>query len=707
MTVVVRCPNPDCRAKSTVVESLGGNTVTCKKCGKRFIANPRQSAESSVEKRRPPTSGATQFSSLPADFGRYHVLKLLGQGGMGAVYLAEDSQLGRSVALKIPSFDASKSPRRVERFVREARSAAILHHPNICTVFDVGEIGSQPFITMAYIAGTPLDEMIDPEITLSQQRAAELTYKIAGALEHAHQKGIIHRDLKPANIMLSTDGEPVVMDFGLAKRATSVESNEAKLTRDGGIVGTPSYTSPEQVKGDDKSVGPTSDVYSLGVILFELLTGCPPYSGNVGVVLGQILAAAVPSVREFRSDVDPRLDAICQQAMAKEPAARFQSMGEFAAALMPFTGSEVSSHQRLAKPPSSASVPDQASGSLFDEFAKFADGPTEKSLKKTKRPPRTWFDELRRHATFIAVAVVAASLLALFAVIGPTSAPTHSAAPVSDTKRIQTVNESVPSQQNNVASLPHPEAVESNVQTTPAPSSLGTKFVLVPKGKSWLGGVEGQPGGTEVEIREDFYLGATEVTQGEWEQVMGKNPSYFSHHGAGKTDVKDLSDEYLQQCPVEMVSWKECQEFIRRLNEKERATGWVYRLPLEKEWEYACRGGPLANRSDSAFDFYFEPPSNVLLPEQASFGQRERRTSKVGSHPAGRLELSNMHDNVHEWCADELPRQNSNQGETPRVIRGGSWWSPPGFCRTVTRFIEASTSQRYNIGLRLARVRSD
>ena len=275
----------------------------------------------------PPASNANPFPVLPAEFGRYRILKLLGRGGMGAVYLAQDSQLGRQVALKVPFFDASESPQRAERFVREARSAAVLQHPNICTVFDAGQIDGRPFITMAYIAGTPLEEEIDPEAPMPQVRAAEIVRKIAVALEHAHRTGIVHRDLKPANVMMAAGGEPVVMDFGLAKRVADVDPNEAKLTRDGGLLGTPSYMAPEQCKGDVAAIGPATDVYALGVMLFEMLTGKTPYTGAMSVVIGRILTAPVPPVQEFRPDVDSRLDAVCRKAMAKAPAERFREHG--------------------------------------------------------------------------------------------------------------------------------------------------------------------------------------------------------------------------------------------------------------------------------------------------------------------------------------------------------------------------------------------
>ncbi len=291
---------------------------------------------------------------LPAEFGRYRILKQLGRGGMGAVYLAQDSQLGRQVALKVPFFKASESPQRVERFVREARSAAILEHPNICTVFDAGQIDGRPFITMAFLAGKPLEKAIDPEVPMPQVRAAEIVHKIALALEHAHRKGIVHRDLKPANIMLAASGEPVVMDFGLAKRVADVDPHEAKLTRLGGLLGTPSYMSPEQVKGEVSAIGPATDVYALGVLLFEMLTGNTPYSGSMGVVMAQILAAPVPPVKEFRADVDPRLDAICRKAMAKNPAERFPSMAALANVLGFYLKAPTSPQPPLSAPPVAA-----------------------------------------------------------------------------------------------------------------------------------------------------------------------------------------------------------------------------------------------------------------------------------------------------------------------------------------------------------------
>ncbi len=350
MAMLVQCPNPACKASCSVAEANSGAPVKCPKCNKPFLVKPTVDGQKRDTNNNQPASNANPFPVLPAEFGRYRILKLLGRGGMGAVYLAQDSQLGRQVALKVPFFGGSDSPQRAERFVREARSAAVLQHPNICTVFDAGQIDGRPFITMAYIAGTPLEQEIDPEAPMPQLRAAEVVRKIALALEHAHGKGIVHRDLKPANVMMAAGGEPVVMDFGLAKRVVDVDPNEAKLTRLGGILGTPSYMAPEQVKGESSAIGPATDVYSLGVMLFELLTGETPYTGAMAVVIGRILNAPAPPVKEFRPDVHPRLDAICRRAMAKAPADRFPSMAELADALGKYLQAPSASPPPLAAP---------------------------------------------------------------------------------------------------------------------------------------------------------------------------------------------------------------------------------------------------------------------------------------------------------------------------------------------------------------------
>ena len=270
--------------------------------------------------------------NFPDEFGRYAIKEQLGKGAMGAVFLARDTQLNRDVALKVPTFSDKSPGNMIERFYREARSAATLTHPNICPVYDVGEHAGIHFISMGYIEGRPLSAYIESGRKQPERQAAVVVKKLALALQEAHDKGIIHRDLKPANIMIDQRSEPIVMDFGLARITNDKE--EARLTREGTVMGSPAYMSPEQVEG--RNLGPQCDVYSLGVVFYELLTGQTPYQGTVVSVIGQILAANPKTPIELRPDLSPECSAVCLKAMASKQSERFQSMAEFAGALDAF-----------------------------------------------------------------------------------------------------------------------------------------------------------------------------------------------------------------------------------------------------------------------------------------------------------------------------------------------------------------------------------
>jgi len=268
--------------------------------------------------------------SVPKKLGRYQLLEELGRGGMGTVYLAEDTQLDRQVALKIPHFRAGENPDVLERFYREARAAAKIRHANLCPVYDVGEIDGFPYLSMAYIQGRSLARLLQGHVPLPQREAAEIVRKLALGVQEAHAQGVVHRDIKPSNVIVAPNGEPILTDFGLAR---TVEADRSKLTHFGVLVGTPAYMAPEQVEGDPEAVGPCSDVYSLGVLLYELLTGEVPFRGPLLSVVSQI-GRDRPEPPSLRcANLDSQLEAVCMKALAKDRVARYQSAGEMAAAL--------------------------------------------------------------------------------------------------------------------------------------------------------------------------------------------------------------------------------------------------------------------------------------------------------------------------------------------------------------------------------------
>jgi serine/threonine-protein kinase len=258
---------------------------------------------------------------------RYELEELVGSGGMSSVYRAHDRLLERSVALKILHEQYNRDDDYVERFRREARSVAQLTHPNIVTVIDRGEQDGRQFIVFEYVDGENLKQLVERQGPLGVRDAIELALQVARGLAFAHDQGLVHRDVKPQNVLLDADGRAKVTDFGIA-RSLDVDG----MTITGTIMGTSNYIAPEQARG--QPVDEQTDVYSLGCVLFELLSGEPPFEGdNFVAVAMRHVNDPVPSVRDFRPDVPARLDWTIQRAMAKDHEERFDSMAEFAAEL--------------------------------------------------------------------------------------------------------------------------------------------------------------------------------------------------------------------------------------------------------------------------------------------------------------------------------------------------------------------------------------
>jgi formylglycine-generating enzyme required for sulfatase activity/WD40 repeat protein len=627
-----------------------------------------------------------------------------------------------------------------------------LRQPNICPVFDVGQIDGKHYISMAYIEGRPLSAFIQPDKPQTERQILIVIRKLALALQEAHDHGIVHRDLKPANIMVDKKGEPIIMDFGLAQQTR--REGDIRLTQTGNILGTPAYMSPEQVEGEPENIGPPTDQYSLGVILYELLTRQLPFRGSVIAVMGQILTKDVTPPSQLRPDVDPRIEAACMKMMAKKPSERFASLKAVAdelATILKKPAAKTTSSQadanasqvRQSLKPKAMTESDLAS---LEELARkcLARRDYEQAIQVIERIPEEKrnaglaalldnargkpaeiafgeggaarigiLDQFRRpfnDGGWIAWSVLAfggAVFAVMTGVIVIYLRKTAIVIDSDDPNMVVAVKGSkveITGSTTKVVQEPASAPGPKNTQQLPPTfkNNLGMEFVLVPKGKSWLGGGGGSTGVREVVIVHDFYLGKYEVTQEEWEKMARTTPSYFSRTGGGKALVKDIADAELRRFPVETVSWDDAQVFLERLNKEEKDAGWIYRLPKEAEWEYACRGGPLSDKLDSAYDFYFDKPTNQLLPEQANFDKRLNRTCKVGSYPPNRLGLYDMHGNVWEWCDNVEKTAN---GTSSREPRGGGWSTLPVSCTAAFRLGPARWEGR--VGLRVARVPVD
>ncbi len=287
-----------------------------------------------------------QKAKLPEIAG-YEVLELLGRGGMGIVVKARHLVLNRFEAIKIPLPHVLADPSDRERFLREARAAARLRHQHICPIHEVGETNGLPYIAMGYIEGETLQTLAQVHRPTAR-RAAEIVATIARAAGYAHEQGVIHRDIKPTNVTMdAAHDEPVLMDFGLAKELSDKSS---LLSQSGQVIGTPSYMSPEQAAGELERVGPHSDVYSLGAVLYHLLCGRPPFEGPVSDVLRHVISEDPAPVRRWVPRIHRDLETICLKALAKNPSRRYRTADELAEDLDRFNAGEAI----LARPESRA-----------------------------------------------------------------------------------------------------------------------------------------------------------------------------------------------------------------------------------------------------------------------------------------------------------------------------------------------------------------
>ncbi len=579
----------------------------------------------------------------PRLIGRYEVLSVLGSGTFGRVYLCFDPEVERYVAIKTPILP----PESQREFLREARIVAKLRHPNICPVYDVGVQNDLPFIVMHYVSGGTLEKMLERG-PLTQSKALRIAGQIAKGLEASHAKGVFHRDLKPANVLFDEDANELLLtDFGIARW------NESGTATSGGVKGSPAYMAPEQwgPGGQFGDISARTDVYSLGVLLFRMLTGGLLFTGNAPEQMFHHCFIAPRRLSEVRPDLDPRLDAICLKALAKQPADRYGSAKDFAGSIAEYLRQPAPvSLPVVVPPPRTPEVELPLPGGLTMAFCWIPKGECQLGSPQTEKKRQADEDEERRGKF-----VTEGFWMGKYPV---TQAEWRAITDVTDKSRFS--------------------------------AKLSSK-------SPWFWG--------SLRLKQTF-VGHV---------ITGDSPSYFQVGKGGADEVEGLDTTQfpVESVSWDMICGKDgkCGQdtFLGRLN----ALGGVakifgkgagkFSLPHEDQWEYACRGG-LGNRQP----FYFGTELNGLqanIDGNHPFGTsvkgpyKERPTpggfytAKALLHPWG---LFDMHGNVWEWCENRYDR-----ASVSRVLRGGSWFDLAHNCRAACRFYFAPDYGNDIVGFRL------
>lgn len=630
-----------------------------------------------------------ELPPLPASLGRYEIMKELGHGGMGVVYQAMDTQLKRTVAIKMLLASNMKDI-HIQRFAREAEITAKLSHPNIVQIHDFG-IRPQCYIIMEFIAGRSFHDLLqDKHYTL--RKKLEIFRQVCQAVDYGHQQNIIHRDLKPQNIMVTENNIAKVMDFGLAK---SLTVREMRLSQTGQVIGTIQYMSPEQADGD--KVDHRTDIYSLGVILYEILTGRTPYTSDNAVNMLSQLADEKPALpKALIRKIPKALQKICMKCLEKNPDDRY--------ATAQLLGDDIQAY--LENQPISISE--------------------NKILRRTSQ----WIHHHKSLVALVVVLICSAVIFPILYRIKKIENPTYQLpVEVWNACRYEYQGEAIldmtsdywcrlsPNQQSQYASQYQKGyaaakglTLEKTIPLVSLPSSAQHIVMrLIPPGRFWMGSPEDEPCHNivwqyvprekciqyfesdlsegprhRVVISRAYYLSKYECTQAQWMAVMGNNPAEFKNAG--------------QDSPVEKVTWDAIANGNASFCGK---TNLI--LPSECQWEYATRAGTIRMSYLGNFEIKGAFNAPELSPiawyggnsgvtyaggrDSRGWPQKEQNHTNAGTHPVGQKQpngfgLYDTLGNVLEWCGDAPRNYNIHDEYDPFLaknnaaafaFRGGCW----------------------------------
>lgn len=643
---------------------------------------------------------------IGADLGQYHVIEMLGKGGMATVYKATQSTINRTVAIKVLPRSFMHDDTFMLRFQREAELVARLEHFHILPIYDYGEYDGMPYIVMRYLDGGTLQDRIR-QGPLTSEETIRVVRQVADALDYAHTYNVIHRDIKPSNIMLDRAGNAYLTDFGIAKMGEGT----SQLTGSG-IVGTPAYMAPEQTKQGPPA--PSADVYALGVTLFEMITGQVPFSADTPIAqILMHLQDPVPSLRDIRSDFPVQLDDVLQRAMAKSPGDRYAKASDLAKALEQVgasggwtwaQGTPIATAQtmQIGMPAQS----DQAGDGGTMQRPPAGARPSHRPARK----PSQSLAILGGGAVVLLLAAVGFGAIVVPKLIGPSGSPATATATSPQVAQVTptTFVQATPSAAPATATTEATEAVSGITPTSlPDKTTLhGVPMNLVPAGTFIMGSDAANSYPKERPAHEvyldAFYLDLTEVTNlyyiqcvqdGPCTPPINKNsvnhPSYFSTQF-------DTYHDY----PVINIDWNQAEQYC------EWRGG---RLPTEAQWEKGARWDPATGQSR------IFPWDGLLLNDaRVNFASHIGETAKIGSYPRGAsaLGLLDMAGNVAEWVYDwyqddyyeHSPHDNPMGPETgqAKVFRGGSYEDPGAQLTTTFRQAAGPKTTFMTVGFRCA-----